>query len=166
MDVIRPAAPADAQAILDLRLANRERLEPFEPDAPEDPESRYRLDGVERWIAGGAGRYVVVDDGAVAGTVGLFDLEGVPISSAILGYWVDGSREGRGLATRAVAEALDAAFGELGLHRLEAGTRVDNVASQRVLQRNGFTCVGLLRRHLLIQGEWVDHLLWERLADD
>jgi [ribosomal protein S5]-alanine N-acetyltransferase len=166
MGVIRPAAPADAQAILDLRLANRKRLEPFEPDAPEDPESRYRLDGVELWVAAGAGRFVIVDAGAVAGTVGLFDIKGVPMSSAILGYWVDAAHEGRGLATRAVGEAVGVAFGDLGLHRLEAGTRVDNVASQRVLQRNGFGCVGLLRRHLLIRGEWVDHLLWERLADD
>jgi [ribosomal protein S5]-alanine N-acetyltransferase len=164
--VIRPAAPADAQAILELRLANRSRLAPFEPDAPADPESRYRLDGVERWVAAGDGRYVIVDAGTLAGTVGLFDIEGPPIASAILGYWVDAAREGRGLATRAVAEVLAVAFGELGLHRVEAGTRVDNVGSQRVLQRNGFTCVGLLRRHLLIQGEWVDHLLWERLADD
>jgi [ribosomal protein S5]-alanine N-acetyltransferase len=52
------------------------------------------------------------------------------------------------------------------LHRVEAGTRPENVASQRVLERNGFTCVGLLRRHLLIGGKWRDHLLWERLADD
>jgi ribosomal-protein-alanine N-acetyltransferase len=65
-----------------------------------------------------------------------------------------------------VAEALEVAFGELALHRLEAGTRPENIASQRVLERNGFTCVGLLRRHLLIGGEWRDHLLWERLADD
>ena len=40
------------------------------------------------------------------------------------------------------------------------------VASQRVLEKNGFTNVGLLRRHLLIGGEWVDHLLWEKLEDD
>jgi [ribosomal protein S5]-alanine N-acetyltransferase len=165
MSVLRPATPADAQAILDLRVANRARIEPFEPDSPGDPEARYRLEAVERWTSE-RGRYVIVEDGAVAGAVGLFDISDVPTSSAILGYWVDGAREGRGLATRAVAEVLDVAFGELGLHRLEAGTRVDNVGSQRVLQRNGFTCVGLLRRHLLMQGEWVDHLLWERLADD
>jgi len=163
--VIRAATPADAQAILELRLANREHIAPFEPDV-DDPELRYRLDGVAGWASGGIGRYVIVDEGAVAGTLGLFDIKGIPISSAILGYWVDHARNGRGLATRAVAEVLEIAYGELGLHRLEAGTRVDNTASQRVLERNGFTCVGLLRRHLLIHGEWVDHLLWERLADD
>ena len=61
---------------------------------------------------------------------------------------------------------LEVAWRDLGLHRVEAGTRADNVASQRVLEKNGFTQVGLLRRHLLIGGEWVDHLLWEKLEDD
>ena len=165
MGVIRPAAAADAQAIFELRVANRAQLEPYEPDT-EAGETRWQLEGARRWVTAGAGRFVIVDEGAVVGGVGVFDIRGIPISSAILGYWVDRAHNGRGLATRAVAEMLEFAFGELELHRLEAGTRVDNVASQRVLEHNGFTCVGLLRRHLLIQGEWHDHLLWERLADD
>jgi ribosomal-protein-alanine N-acetyltransferase len=163
---IRRATAADAQAIFELRLANRAELEPYEP-ASEDAESRWQPEFAHRWVTSGPGKFVILDDdGAVVGGLGLFDIRAIPISSAILGYWVDRAHRGRGLATRAVAEVLDVAFGELNLHRLEAGTRVDNVASQRVLERNGFTLVGLLRRHLLIQGEWHDHLLWERLADD
>jgi [ribosomal protein S5]-alanine N-acetyltransferase len=164
MTVLRQATAADAQAIVELRLANRERLEPYEPDG-DDPEVRYRLDGIARWVER-PGRFVILDNGVVAGTLGLFNPSGPPLASAIIGYWVDHASAGRGLATRAVGEALEIAFGEMQLHRLEAGTRPENVASQRVLERNGFTCVGLLRRHLLIGGEWRDHLLWERLADD
>jgi ribosomal-protein-alanine N-acetyltransferase len=164
MTVLRRATAADAQTIVDLRVANRARLEPYEPDA-EDPEARYRLDGIVRWVDT-PGRFVILDDGVVAGTLGLFNPSGPAIRSAILGYWVGEAHAGRGLATRAVGEALVIAFGEMELHRVEAGTRPENVASQRVLERNGFTCVGLLRRHLLIGGEWLDHLLWERLADD
>jgi ribosomal-protein-alanine N-acetyltransferase len=166
LGVIRPATSADAQAIFELRVANRSHIAPYEP-ASEDSESRWLPEFAHRWVTSGPGKFVILDEeGTVVGGLGLFDIRGLPISSAILGYWVDRAHNGRGLATRAVAEVLDVAFGELGLHRLEAGTRVDNVASQRVLERNGFTRVGLLRRHLLIQGEWHDHLLWERLADD
>jgi ribosomal-protein-alanine N-acetyltransferase len=165
MTVLRQATAADAQTILELRIANRQRIAPYEPDS-EDPEQRYTLEGIERWIAAGPGRFVIVDDGEVAGAVGVFNPSGPPLQSAILGYWVDEAHAGRGLATRAVAEALEIAFGEMALHRLEAGTRPENVASQRVLEHNGFTRVGLLRRHLLIGGEWRDHVLWERLADD
>jgi ribosomal-protein-alanine N-acetyltransferase len=86
--------------------------------------------------------------------------------SANVGYWVDAARRRRGLATAAVAEIARHAFQELGLHRLEAGTLVDNSASQRVLEKNGFTRIGIARGYLHVGGEWRDHVLFERLADD
>jgi ribosomal-protein-alanine N-acetyltransferase len=165
MSTIRTATPADAQAIVELRQANRAHLEPFEPDV-EDPESRYLLEGVQRWIGNGLGRFAITDGDAIVGTIGLFDLRGKPFESAVLGYWVDAGHNGRGLGTRGVGEALEVAFGVLGLHRVEAGTRLDNLGSQRVLEKNGFARVGVLRRNLLIRGDWYDHLLWEKLADD
>ena len=42
------------------------------------------------------------------------------------------------------------AFVELGLHRIEAGTLLDNVASQRVLERNGFVRFGVALGYLNI----------------
>jgi ribosomal-protein-alanine N-acetyltransferase len=88
------------------------------------------------------------------------------MQTCMVGYFVDEQRAGRGLASRAVGDAVAHAFGELQLHRVEAGTAVKNLASQRVLEHNGFTLVGLMRKHLQIDGVWVDHLLWETLADD
>ena len=88
-----------------------------------------------------------------------------PLQSAIVSYWLDEARNGHGLATRAVGALVEIAFGELELHRLEAGTLVDNLASQRVLEKNGFERYGLARRFLLIGGEWRDHVLFERIAE-
>ena len=58
------------------------------------------------------------------------------------------------------------AFTELGLHRVQAGTLLHNRGSQRVLERNGFTPIGVAPRYLHIAGRWQDHLLFQRLADD
>jgi ribosomal-protein-alanine N-acetyltransferase len=80
-------------------------------------------------------------------------------------YFVDEGHAGRGLASGAVRELVAYAFDELDLHRVEAGTAVVNVGSQRVLEKNGFRLVGELKRHLRIGGEWVDHYLWERVRD-
>ena len=88
------------------------------------------------------------------------------ISSCAIGYWVDAARNGRGLATTAVGDILRFAFGELSLHRVEAATLVDNLASQRVLAKNGFERIGIARRFLRIGGDWRDHVLFQRLADD
>ena len=71
---------------------------------------------------------------------------------------------GRGVATAAVAAAAELAYGTCGLHRLQAATLVHNLGSQRVLQRNGFTLIGLAPRYLQIAGRWQDHLLFQRVA--
>jgi ribosomal-protein-alanine N-acetyltransferase len=63
-----------------------------------------------------------------------------------------------------VGEACRWAFGPAGLHRLEAGTLTDNIASQRVLERNGFERIGLAPRYLHIAGRWRDHILFQRIA--
>lgn len=156
---------ADAEALTALRLVDRDYVRPWEPDS-DDPERWFTLEGVRAWITDGASRFAIVNDDAVVGLVSLTGIHREAFQSAMLSYFVGSAHAGRGLATAAVGDVLAVAFGELGLHRVEAGTAVANIASQRVLERNGFTRVGLLRRHLLVQGEWVDHFLWERLADD
>src|ERR1700733_15696707 len=76
--------------------------------------------------------------GAVCGRINLNSVIRGAFQSASVGYWVSESRAGRGLASAAVADVADMAFGELGLHRLDAATRLHNTPSQRVLMRNGF----------------------------
>ena len=83
--------------------------------------------------------------------------------SCSLGYWVNQADNGKGLATAAVRETLALAFGELGLHRVQAGTLVDNVRSQRVLEHNGFVRFGLAPQYLRIAGRWQDHLLFQKV---
>jgi [ribosomal protein S5]-alanine N-acetyltransferase len=72
---------------------------------------------------------------------------------------------GRGVATEAVRQMVGYAFGDLGLHRLEAGTLPQNAGSQRVLQRNGFERIGVARSYLHIAGAWRDHILFQRVSD-
>jgi ribosomal-protein-alanine N-acetyltransferase len=165
MSVIRRARAADAAAVAALRRANRDYLSPWEPDG-DDPEHWYRDAGVRAWLTDGADRFVVLDGGAIAGLTALTDVRRGPMQSAMISYFVDRARAGRGLATAGVEETVAFAFERLGLHRVEAGTATANVASQRVLEKARFTRVGVLRQHLLIGGVWTDHILWERLVGD
>jgi len=70
------------------------------------------------------------------------------------------------VATRAVGLGVEWAFDSAGLHRLEAGTLVDNVGSQRVLEKNGFARIGLAPRYLKIAGAWRDHILFQVTVED
>ena len=149
--------------MLDLQLANREFFAPFEP---ERPSNFFTIEGQRDWLTAPAYlRWLILDDEEPAGCVGLSNIVRGPLQSAIVSYWVDRKRNGRGLASAAVAEVVDHAFGELDLHRLEAGTLIDNVASQRVLEKNGFERFGLAKHYLFIGGEWRDHILFQRTAD-
>jgi ribosomal-protein-alanine N-acetyltransferase len=82
-----------------------------------------------------------------------------------VGYWLFPHARGRGLATFAVRAAVREAFAS-GLWRVEAHVRVGNEASERVLERAGFTREGIKRRFLRHGGGRVDATLFSRLADD
>jgi ribosomal-protein-alanine N-acetyltransferase len=156
--------PQDAEELYAIRVANDPYLARFEP--AREP-GWLSVEGQHAMIAApGPERFAIVDDGAIVGTIALSNIVRGFLQSANVGYWVARDRQGRGLATRAVAEVLRVAFDELGLHRVEAGTLVDNIASQRVLEKNSFTRIGVARRYLHIAGDWRDHILFERLADD
>ena len=163
--MIRRLTPDDAEELTALLVANRSRLRPLEPDRPDDfytvEFQRDRLSGQleGRWLFG------IVDGDELAGTIGVNNTIRGPLQSANIGYWIDRPRQGRGLATSAVAGVVEFAFGEAGLHRVEAGTLPDNIASQRVLEKNGFERIGLARRYLLIGGEWRDHILFQKTKD-
>jgi ribosomal-protein-alanine N-acetyltransferase len=151
--------------------ANRAFLAPYEPVRPdgyydESGQAAHIADLLARTADDRSYGFVVLDDGEIAGRINLHEVVRGPVQSANVGYWIDGRRNGRGLATRALAALLEVAFGELGLHRVGASTRPENHASQRVLAKNGFTRIGVARRHLLIGGVWRDQVLFERLADD
>ncbi|WP_328363193.1 GNAT family N-acetyltransferase [Streptomyces sp. NBC_00445] len=83
--------------------------------------------------------HVIIDDeGRLIGRVNLIDVED---GSAELGYRVGEHATGKGVATKAVAEACRIAGTTYGLTSLIAVTTLDNRASRAVLERNAFTAV-------------------------
>jgi ribosomal-protein-alanine N-acetyltransferase len=165
--MIRPMQPGDCNELAALYLANRDFLAPFEPTRPPEfftgDGQRERL---QHQLEGGTHPFAILDDDAIAGTINLFNVVRESLQSGTIGYWVDHTRNGRGLASAAVAEIIAYAFGGLQLHRVEAATLTHNVSSQRVLEKNDFERIGLARRFLRIDDEWRDFFLFQRLADD
>jgi ribosomal-protein-alanine N-acetyltransferase len=167
----RLIAPADAEVLAALVVANRDFLAPWDPVHPDAyftvaGQAAVIADLLAQFEQGTALPHVVLDEsGEIAGRVTLSRIEPWPYSSARLGYWVAAAANGRGLASAAVAGVVRQGFEGLGLHRVEAGTLLSNTRSQAVLERNGFVRFGLAPRYLPIAGEWQDHLLFQRLAD-
>jgi ribosomal-protein-alanine N-acetyltransferase len=166
MAVTRLVTLDDAAALARLQAVNRDYLAPWSPLQGD----RYfteagQCEVVSRDLAayerGGMLPLAILDrGGAVCGRINLNSITRGAFQSASVGYWVSESHIGRGLASAAVADAVDIGFGELGLHRLEAATLLHNTPSQRVLARNGFRPFAVSEAYLKIAGKWQDHILF------
>jgi [ribosomal protein S5]-alanine N-acetyltransferase len=169
--ITRLLLPEDVPALAELYSANREFLAPWEPVRSEEFYSvagqRKSVDGLLDDYAHGRNLPLVVlgDNGDVIGRITVNSIVRGAAQSGSVGYWISQHANGHGYASSAVAEIKQAAFGELSLHRLEAGTLVHNVRSQRVLQRNGFQRFGLAPRSIRIAGQWQDHILYQVLNE-
>lgn len=157
---------ADADEMGAYWARNREHLEPTQPRRDSAFwTARGQRQRIERAAADVAsGRMVALlvrEEGRMVAEAGLTDIVGGAFCSANLGYSVDGGRLRIGIGSWAVQAAVDIAFNELGLHRVQAGTMVRNVASQGVLLRCGFARIGVAPGYLAIAGAWEDHVLWQ-----
>lgn len=171
---LRAVRLRDAAMWSRIRLADRERLEPWEPVTGTDWQVRH---AVSSWPAVCSGLraearkgrmlpYVIELDGQFAGQLTIGNVTHGALRSAWIGYWVDSSKTGGGVATAALALGLDHCFGAVRLHRVEATVRPENSASRAVLAHVGFREEGLLRRYLEVDGAWRDHLLVAITAEE
>ncbi|MFJ8589568.1 GNAT family N-acetyltransferase [Streptomyces sp. NPDC093595] len=168
--VMRPLEEADSAALFRAYLRNRDHLRPWEPRRTEDffteqGQADRVCDHLKQRDAGSLFPWVLADGHEVVGTVTLSNVALGPFRSANLGYWIDARCVGRGWATVVVTAACQAADEQLGLHRVEAGTVLANRPSQRVLEKCGFALIGTAPDYLHIDGEWRDHVLFQKILN-
>jgi [ribosomal protein S5]-alanine N-acetyltransferase len=128
-------------------------------------------DGFEAHVAKqivGASVSLVAREPGTDELVGVFNLNEIVMGifrSAYLGYWGYSRTGSRGLVTESLREVAQFAFGELGLHRIEANIQPENTRSIALVKRVGFRLEGFSPRYLFIAGDWRDHERWTLLAD-
>jgi RimJ/RimL family protein N-acetyltransferase len=102
--------------------------------------------------------WMIVEDGEI---VGLCSIVRVPQDGNIhIGYGVAPTRQGLGCPTRAIGQLLEWARNDPRVALISAETGVENIASQRVLERNGFTRAGER-----IDAEDGPLICWEAMTD-
>lgn len=118
----------------------------------------------KRW-ADGYPRFAIVDpdDDRLLGQVGLN--VNVRHISAEGHYWVKASDRQRGVASRALGLVADWGFSN-GIERLFLLIHPENVASNRLAERMGFTREGVLRSYEPVKGQRPDLVSWSLLPGD
>jgi|SRR5581483_6950675 len=157
--VLRAPRLKDAKTV--AMLANDRRIAENTARIPHP----YKLADAENFLASvnrsdGEAVFAVTLRGEVIGICGVEPRDGGPEA----GYWLGAAYWGKGYATEALHAVIDYAFTDLGHAALQAGARVTNPASRRVLEKCGFqwTGVGLYRINAIKSSAPIDRFRLER----
>ncbi|KAF8392383.1 hypothetical protein HHK36_022725 [Tetracentron sinense] len=107
------------------------------------------------------------DDRATRFAAGTLTLVETPLCRGELGYVIATKFWGQGIATKAVKMVASSIFSECpNVERLEALVSVENLASQRVLEKVGFQKEGVLRKFFIKRGKTLDMVMYSLLSTD
>lgn len=161
--------PAREQFVHELQkycVENRAHLQPWEPLRSEKffeaKSAAERLCAMAHHNASGNAVHfllILTETGEMAGECNFTNIVRGPFQACHLGFSVVKRFEGRGLIHEALPPAISYIFEHVGLHRIMANFRPENIRSAMLLERLGFEREGLARSYLRINGVWADHVL-------
>ena len=162
---LRPWSMDDLPAL--VAACNDETLHYWLPMFPfpyRDEDGRFISHQPER-NAEGSGNVGVfhAQTGALLGGCGFRGLEA---ERTEFGYWVASAQRGRGIAPRALTLLVRWVVEHTGAKRLQLHADVENIASQRVAEKAGFTREGVQRSWMEIRGERRDMVSYSLLPDE
>lgn len=158
-----------APALFALTDANREYLREWLPwlDATQSVEdTRGFIRGALLQFAENRGFQAGIwYRGELAGSVGYHYIDWAN-RSVELGYWLGAAFQGHGLMTKACRALVTHAFAELGLNRVAIRCATGNAKSCAIPERLGFQRDGILRQAERLYDQYVDLVVYSRLASE
>lgn len=109
--------------------------------------------------------FVVEYRGEFVGQINAADIVYGSLRGCHVGYWIAQRVAGRGIMTTALALLTDHLIGTLQLHRVEIAIRPENVPSNKLVQRLGYTYEGTRPEFLHINNAWRDHHVYVMRSD-
>ena len=154
---------------LDVYSFEKENREYFERNLSPRPANYFDLEGFKEitreLLTEQTNRDVYMhlirdSQGVMVGRINLSVLENNR-KTAEIGYRIGENVSNLGYASEAVKLVLEKSFTIYGFNRIIAGTATGNLASQRVLLKNGFTFSKVIENDLQIHNEWVHTAVFE-----
>lgn len=165
---LRPASPQDAELLHRWRtepsIRRHQPLHELSQAELRNEVANQRMSDLYRG-RGEKFQWIVLAEGRPAGWVTLV-VSNWEHGLAEIGYSLSSAFQGRGHMTEALSLLLEDLFTRTTLERIEAHCTVDNIASHRVLEKNGFRREGLLRGYFKLGRERVDNYLFGLLKAD
>ena len=166
--VLRPIVRGDAQDIYEI-FSDRQVMKfydfmPFESIERAKQQVEFFTTGFEqktmlRW------GIELKESGKLIGTCGFFNFNEDALK-AELGYELNSSYQGKGIMTEAIGAILEFIFKGTGINRIEAYVEPENIPSQKLLEKLGFTKEGTLRKFERCRGELIDICVFGLLRNE
>ena len=159
---VHPLQDEDAADLYALIEANRGHLSRWMPWAAGQD-----LTGTERFIADAEEQLarddgfqaMIAPEGEILGVAGFHSIDWVNRNTSI-GYWLAEKAQGNGTMTAVVRALLDHAFYEWELHRVEIHCAPENRRSRAIPERLGFREEARLRETELVEGRYLDSVVY------
>jgi [ribosomal protein S5]-alanine N-acetyltransferase len=164
--VIEKLQHSDAEELFVFELENRDF---FEEMVPSRGDNYYNFETFKKRHqalldeqAKGLSYFYLIKNknGSILGRINLVDIDKVEYSGHI-GYRMGKSYTGKGIASKALKLLMETTY-KHGIKQLLAKTTNNNIASQRVLEKNGFKRVITNDEELIMNGQSLKfvHYMW------
>lgn len=160
-------SPKDEDATALAQLANNKKIWINVRDAIPHP---YTIDDAISFInlvkdQDPQMNFAIEYDGKFCGMIGLMPQQDVYYRTAEIGYWLGEAFWNKGIITIAVDLITEIAFNELDLVRIHAGIFEYNIASMKVLEKNGYKKDGVFEKNITKNGKIVDEHRYFKIND-
>ena len=109
--------------------------------------------------------YGIFENLELIGTIKLGNINALHLT-ADLSYMIGSKKHwGQGIASLAIAKMEKVGFDILGLKKISAGVYTNNIASIRVLEKNGFYLDGVRKAQYIYENERVDALWYAKIRN-
>jgi len=165
---LRPLTLGDADLLWpDISDPEISKYMAWEAHAQRSQTLDFLKNEVERIKLGKGITWAILKDDSFCGLFSLIGLlrthRALTYNKAELAYWLSRKYQGQGIMTEAGRRVLEFAFNELGLHKISVSHFSNNLASENLIKRLGFRCVGEQLEEFQKAGVWYNHKNYELL---
>jgi len=158
--ILRPWQQTDAESL--VKYANNPDIAKNLTDAFPHP---YTIENAGHFIKMASEKepvtvFAIEVNKEAAGGIGLHPQHDIQRKNAELGYWLAETYWGQGIITEAIKKIVDYGFTHLDINRIFARPFGSNFASQRVLEKAGFTLEARFEKTLIKNGIYEDEMIY------
>ena len=99
-------------------------------------------------------------DGRASGGIGIHPQDDIMCKNGELGYWLAEPFWGKGIVTTAIGQMIAYSFNTFDIERIFARPYGNNLASQRVLEKTGFTLEARIKKNIYKNEEYLDEMIY------